>query len=100
MACDVVWAEVAAGFPDSAAASAALDRLGVRFSALDATAAQAAGEAWRNYRRRGGSRDRVIADVLVGAHAAAVADRLLTRDRGFHRTCFRDLTIVDPSGPA
>jgi hypothetical protein len=39
----------------------------------------------------------VIADFLIGAHALEQADRLLTRDRGFHRRAFDGLVIVDPS---
>jgi predicted nucleic acid-binding protein len=42
-------------------------------------------------------RERVIADFLVAAHASVHADRLLTRDRGFYRSRFRTLRILDPS---
>ena len=97
LACDVVWAEVAAVFPGAAAALEALDRLGVSFSALEASAALAAGGAWATYRRRGGARDRVIADFLIGAHASTAADRLLTRDRGFYQRYFEGVTVLDPS---
>jgi len=97
IACDVVWAEVAAAFDAPEAAADALDRLGLRYSPTDARSAQAAGTAWRAYRRQGGSRQRVIADFLVGAHARAQADRLLSRDRGFYRSEFADLAILDPS---
>jgi len=38
----------------------------------------------------------VIADFLIGTHAAAEADRLLTRDLGFYRSHFAGLTIVNP----
>ena len=96
IACDVVWAEVAAAFGSTDAAADALDRLGVRYSPTTAPAAQAAGTAWRAYRRRGGSRERVIADLIVGAHARAQADRLLSRDRGFYRELFTDLAVLDP----
>jgi predicted nucleic acid-binding protein len=97
VACDVVWAEVAAGFDDQRLAAAALERLGVRFVALEPGMALDAGAAWRGYRRRSRRRDRVIADFLIGAHGASAADRLLTRDRGFYTTYFKGLEIVDPS---
>ena len=97
VACDVVWAEVRAVFGDDDAAARALAGFPVMFSAIDARTASRAGAAWGVYRRAGGPRERVIADFLVGAHAVEQADRLLTRDRGFHRMAFADLSIVDPS---
>jgi predicted nucleic acid-binding protein len=97
VACDVVWAEVAAGFDDPLAASRALSRLGVRLVPLDSQMALAAGSTWRGSRRRARSRQRVIADFLIGAHAAQAADRLLTRDRGFYSSHFQSLEIVEPS---
>ena len=96
--CDVVWSEVIGAFQDRGATEAALDRLRVAFSATDRAASTRAGLAWRAYRRDGGPRARLVADFLVGAHALEQADRLLTRDRGFHRTAFAGLTIVDPTG--
>ena len=97
VACEAIWAEVSAAFPSSEAARAALDALGVTFSPLDAATALAAGRLFAQYLRRGGKRRRVVADFLIGAHAAAHADRLLTRDRGFYRIYFGDLTLVDPA---
>jgi predicted nucleic acid-binding protein len=97
VACEVVWAEVSAGFRSPDAAADALGRLRVGFSALDAASALAAGKAFGEYRSAGGSRERVVADFLVGAHARAHADRLLTRDRGYYRRFFQGLPIIDPS---
>ena len=42
------------------------------------------------------ARDRVVADFLIGAHAAQQADALLTRDRSFYRRGFR-VRIIDPA---
>ena len=50
-----------------------------------------------SYRKRGGKRTRVFADFLIGAHAGASAQRLLTRDRGFFRTYFADVEVLDPA---
>lgn len=97
VACDVVWAELSAAFPDPVAANRALEAIPVAFEPVGRVAAARAGSVWREYRRAGGTRERVIADFLVGAHAVEQADRLLTRDRGFHRRAFVGLAIVDPS---
>lgn len=97
LACEVVWAETAAGFKTTAEARNSLELLRVDFSQLDADTALEAGMKWRAYRKAGGTRERVIADFLVGAHAISHADRLLTRDRGFYRRYFKELSIVDPT---
>jgi predicted nucleic acid-binding protein len=100
LACEVVWAETAASFATTAAAEAALTSLRIDFSSLDASTSLVVGQAWRSYRQAGGSRERVIADFLIGAHAYAHADRLLTRDRGFYRRYFSKLRVVDPGEEA
>ncbi len=72
-------------------------RLGVELETIGIEAALAGGAAWRDYRRRGGRRQRVAADFLIGAHALRQADRLLTRDRGFYRRYFAGLKVLDPA---
>lgn len=97
IACDIVWAETSAAFAEPKEAEAALARLRIDFCSLDSSTSLAVGQSWRAYRKAGGSRERVIADFLVGAHALANADRLLTRDRGFYRRYFKQLRVLDPS---
>ena len=96
LACEVVWAEVAAAFGNATAAQDALDGLEVEFDPLDRATAAEAGLAWRRYRSGGGTRRRVLPDFLIGTHAMARSERLLTRDRGFYRTSFATLRILEP----
>jgi hypothetical protein len=97
VACEVVFAEVVCAFPTGEEARQALQELGIEFEPVGVSAAVTAGEAFRAYHARGGRRERVVADFLIGAHAQEHAERLLTRDRGFHRTYFTDLDVLDPS---
>jgi hypothetical protein len=97
VACEVVWAEITGWFEAPADSRQALDGLGVGFRPIDQGTALGAGEAWGAYRKKGGRRTRMIADFLIGAHALSHADRLLTRDRGFYRTYFSSLAILDPA---
>jgi predicted nucleic acid-binding protein len=99
VACEVVWAEVRAHFPDDEPFREAMRLLGVRFDPLPPEAAELAGALWRQRRKQSAEsgRNRVVADFLVGAHAWLRADRLLTRDRGFYRRAFEGLTVTDPS---
>ncbi|MGH3030032.1 MAG: type II toxin-antitoxin system VapC family toxin [Gaiellaceae bacterium] len=100
VACEVVWAETASVFPSPRAADAAMSRLGVVFEPVQAEAALTAGAACKVYRSRGGGRERVVADFLIGAHALHQAERLLTRDRGFYRSYFGRLRVLDPAAEA
>ena len=97
VACEIVWAEVRAHFETDASFAEALDLLGIRFEPISEDAAAKAGRLWRDLRREpGSSRLRVVADMLVGAHALLQTDALLTRDRGFYRRRFKGLRIIEP----
>lgn len=88
---DVVYAELVPSFRDRAALDSALQELGATLSPIDSSIAYEAGLRWKRYRAVGGPRNRIIADFLIGAHAMAVADVFLTRDRGFFSTYFPEL---------
>jgi predicted nucleic acid-binding protein len=97
VACDIVWAEVSAGFTDKAKFEEIMNQLNIRFDPMIAATSVLSGKAWLAYRRNGGTRERIISDFLIGAHAATQCDRLLTRDRGFYRKYFKGLKVVNPA---
>lgn len=55
-----------------------------------------AGSLFREHLKRGGKKERVLPDFLIGAHAQFFAQRLLTRDRGYYRDYFKKLKIWNP----
>lgn len=91
--CDIVYAELVPAFASRDALDAALRSIGATVSPINTDIAFIAGLRWGQYRRAGGPRTRLIADFVIGAHAVAIADAFLTRDRGFYATYFPELQI-------
>ena len=91
LVCDVVYAELVPAFGVRSSLDRALGEINATVSTMDTAVAYEAGLRWARYRQAGGSRERIIADFLVGAHAIAKADSFLTRDRGFYATYFPEL---------
>lgn len=89
---DVVYAELTAAFPDRTTLDRALREINATTSPINTDIASEAGVRWKRYRESGGPRTRIITDFLIGAHALAVADTFLTRDRGFFGTYFPELS--------
>ena len=91
LVCDIVYAELVPAFGDRSSLDKALREINAMVSPIDTAIAYEAGLRWAQYRQAGGSKDRIIADFLIGAHAIANADTFLTRDRGFYSTYFPEL---------
>ena len=95
--CDVVYAELCVHFETQRECDAFLDSTEIRVEPLNRAAHSRAAQAWRQYRRQGGQRMRILSDFFIGAHAELQADRLVSRDRGFYRQLFPGLSLLDPS---
>jgi predicted nucleic acid-binding protein len=63
---------------------------------LTRPAARLAGQAFRKYRRQGGTKTGVLPDFFIGAHAQADGHQLLTRDAGRYRNYFPDIDLISP----
>ena len=95
--CDVVLAEVCTAFNDGSQVLEELEAAGLGYVPIEARAALRAGEMQRRYRQRGGTRNRTVADFLIGAHAMMQCDALITRDAGFYRDYFKGLKVIVPT---
>ena len=95
--CDIVYAEICIHFPTQRECDLFFDSNDIRIESLDRPFHFLASRIWRTWHSKGGKRDRVLPDFLIGAHAQLQANRLVSRDRGFYRSLFPKLTIVDPS---
>jgi predicted nucleic acid-binding protein len=75
----VVLAEIAPRFSRVEDLRSALPSMTV-IEEIPVTASFLAGHAHAEYRRAGGSREAILPDFLIGAHAAVTGRTLLTRD--------------------
>ena len=91
---EIIYSELAPQFSSKTLLDDVLKTLSIRIVSLDLMVAYHAGQIWKNYRKEGGGRNRILADFLIGAHAEIEAEQFLTRDRGFYKKYFSDINVI------
>ena len=92
----VIAAEVSHGFATRSRLDAFFQSTPLAFEDIPEEAGTRAGWAHRQYRQRGGARERTLPDFLIGAHAEVMGHDVLTRDPHGFRSYFPDLPIIAP----
>lgn len=93
---EVVYAELAPGFPNVAELDMGIAALGIVAAPSPRAALFLAGHAFRRYRRRGGAPTGVLPDFFIGAHAAVAGAQLLTRDSRRIKDYFPSVSLIAP----
>lgn len=96
MVCPVVAAEISAYYPMPKSLRESLETMGIAVQEMSFASLHLAGTVFVQYCQRSSKpKERMLADFLIGAHAVTHADALLTRDRGYYRTYFPKLRVID-----
>jgi hypothetical protein len=93
---EIIFAELSRAYVDAAEVEAMLAAIGVGIARLALPDCHRAGQAFAQYRQRGGTRTAILSDFLIGAQAATRGWPLVTRDPKGFASYFPELTIIDP----
>lgn len=92
----VIYAEMSLSFSTLEALDDVVQTMALEVREIPRPALFLAAKAFAQYRRRGGSKEQVLPDFFIGAHAAVEGWPLLTRDASRFRTYFPTLEVVAP----
>ncbi len=117
--CEIVYAELASQFQSEEDLKEFLKDTGIKLVHSSKEALYEAGRRWRKYTKNKRqllqcpkcgqlvkvsckkchfkitARQHIISDFIIGAHALKHAKVLLSRDRGYYKTYFTDLKVVN-----
>lgn len=93
---EIIFAEISGRYATVGAVQDILTAFNLRIVGLSLDDCFRAGKAYRQYRQRGGPREAILADFLIGAQAAQNGWSLLTRDRKGFASYFPEVELIDP----
>lgn len=92
----IIYSELSLTFSTVEALDKTIDELGLAMIEFPRPALFLAGKAFVRYRRQGGTKNNVLADFFIGAHAAVSRFPLLTRDTRRYTSYFSDVKLIAP----
>ena len=92
----MIHAELSLTFSTVEALEGTLAALQIPVTEIPRPALFLAGKAFVQYRRRGGTKSNVLADFIIGAHAAVAEWPVLTRDVRRYVGYFPTVALVSP----
>ncbi len=92
----VIYAELSLGFETIEKLDREVNALQLSLLEPPRAALFLAGQAFREYRRAGGTRTGVLSDFFIGAHAAVLGCGILTRDAARYRNYFPKVELLTP----
>lgn len=93
----VIYAELSLAFESPGMLDEVVAGLDLRFEQIPRPALFLAGKAFARYRKRGGTRQNVLSDFFIGAHAAVEGWPILTRDLRRYRDYFPTVELIAPN---
>lgn len=94
---DVVYAELSIAFQRIEELESVVATAGLKLEPMPREALFLAGKAFMAYRKASGSRQQVLPDFFIGAHAAVRQWPLLTRDARRYRSYFPTVRVICPA---
>ena len=92
----IIFAELSANFETAADLEQDLSKLNILIAPLELAECHRAGQAFAQYRKRGGEREAILPDFLIGAQAEIRGWPIVTRDRKGFASYFPKVEIIDP----
>lgn len=92
----VVYGELCAGYNKQCEVDDFVDALQLDLVDIPREAAFLASEAFKVYKKRGGTRTGTLPDFFIGAHAKVLNVPLITRDVNRYATYFPTLQLIAP----
>jgi predicted nucleic acid-binding protein len=92
----IIYAEISMKFSKIEELDEVVAEANIKCENLPWEAGFLAGKCFIQYKKRGGSKNSVLPDFYIGAHAAITKRAILTRYQGRYGTYFSNLSIISP----